>query len=172
MKMFRDLFLIAFIACGAVGGSQLPQLVQEYEQRLGGARDEAMAAHRQDVAEASAFGLTLEGFAERYRASEDQAVQAGADRMLQRRDRAENLDAAYRELQAAPYLLRPWAAFTHVDTAIAEAAWNSYKPTLTLDIRFGIAGILLGWILHAFLSLIWRAIFRRPPEERNRFRRA
>ncbi|UUX48270.1 DUF2937 family protein [Nisaea acidiphila] len=172
MKMFRDLFLIAMIACGAVGGSQLPQLVQEYEQRLGGARDEAQAAHRQDVAEAKAFGLTLEGFAERYRASEDQAVQAGAERMLQRRDRAERLDEAYAALGAAPYLLRPWVAFTHLETGIAEATWSSFRPTLTLDIRFGIAGILAGWILHALLALLWRALFRRPPKEKNRFRRA
>jgi len=172
MKMFRDLFLIAFIACGAVGGSQLPQLVQEYEQRLGGARDEAMAAHRQDVAEAAAFGLTLEGLAERYRAATDTAVRSGADRMLERRDRAESLDAAYRELQGAPYLLRPWTALTNIDPSIAGAAWDAYKPTLTLDIRFGIVGILFGWLLHTIFSLLWRFISRRPPKERNRFRRA
>lgn len=171
MKMFRDLFLIAMIAAGAVGGSQLPQLVQEYEQRLGGARDEAVAAHKRDVAEAAAFGLTLEGFADRYRASGDRAVQAGADRMLQRRDRAESLDMAYLALQSAPYMLRPWHAASHLDAAIAEATWAAFKPTLTLDIRFGIAGLLLAWIAHALLAWIWRLLFNRPPRDRPRFRR-
>lgn len=172
MKILRDLVLIAMIAAGGIGGSQIPQLVQEYEQRLGGARDEAMAAHLKDVEDARAFHLSLDAFADRYRASEDPAIQAGAEAMLKRRQRARDLDAALRELAAAPYMLRPWVAFQTLDPVIGPAAWTAFKPTLTLDTRFGVAGILIGWIAHALLALIWRLLFRRPSKERQRFRRA
>jgi hypothetical protein len=32
MKFFRDLILITIIAAGGIGSSQIPQLIQEYEQ--------------------------------------------------------------------------------------------------------------------------------------------
>ena len=171
MNLFRDLFLIAMIAAGGIGGSQIPQLVQEYEQRLGGARDEAMAAHNKDIEDAGAFGLSLEDFADRYRASEDAAVRSGADNMLRRRDRAEALEEALAALGKAPYMLRPWAAFQHLDPVVGPAAWNAFQPTLTIDPRFAVGGVLLGWVLHALLSLIWRLIFARPHRERRRFDR-
>tara|TARA_E500000318_G_scaffold47420_1_gene44622 strand:+ start:478 stop:1002 length:525 start_codon:yes stop_codon:yes gene_type:complete len=171
MKMFRDLILIAMIAAGGIGGSQIPQLVQEYEQRLGGARDEAMAAHKKDVEDAGAFGLSLKDFADRYRASDDAAIQSGADNMMRRRDRAEALDKALDELAKAPYMLRPWIAFQHLDPVVGPAAWQAFRPTLTIDPRFAVAGVLLGWICHALLTLIWRLIFSRPYRERRRFDR-
>lgn len=171
MKMLRDLILIAMIAAGGIGGSQIPQLVQEYEQRLGGARDEAMAAHEKDVEDAGAFGLSLNDFADRYRASEDEAIRSGADNMLRRRDRAEALDQALSELAKAPYMLRPWVAFQHLDPLVGPATWRAFKPTLTIDPRFAIVGVLLAWILHALLALIWRLVFRRPHRERRRFDR-
>lgn len=171
MKLFRDLFLIAMIAAGGIGGSQIPQLVQEYEQRLGGARDEAMAAHKKDIEDAGAFGLSLNDFADRYRASEDEAIRSGADNMLRRRARAEALDEALAELARAPYMLRPWVAFQHLDPVVGLATWHAFKPTLTIDPRFAIFGILLAWILHALLALIWRLAFRRSYRERRRFDR-
>lgn len=171
MKMFRDLILIAFIAAGGIGGSQLPQLVQEYEQRLGGARDEAAAAHERDVQDAAAFGLTLEKFADRYRASSDEAIRTGADNMLARRDRAAALDHAAEELAKAPYMLRPWVALRNLDPVIGQATWNAYQFSLTIDPRFAVAGVILAWILLWFLTFFWRLLFSPPRKERRRFAR-
>ncbi|MEQ8331663.1 DUF2937 family protein [Nisaea sp.] len=172
MKMFRDLILIAMISAGGIGGSQLPQLVQEYEQRLGGARDEVMAAHRKDVEDAGAFGLSLDDFADRYRASDDAAIRSGADNMLHRRERALGLDEALSRLTEAPYMLRPWIAFKHLDQAVGQATWQAYRPTLTIDPRFAVAGVVVAWILHAFLALLWRLLFVRQRHDRRRFDRA
>ena len=36
--LLRDLVLIVLVTLGAVAASQVPQIIQEYEQRLGGAR--------------------------------------------------------------------------------------------------------------------------------------
>tara|TARA_E500000318_G_scaffold92704_1_gene91523 strand:+ start:572 stop:1090 length:519 start_codon:yes stop_codon:yes gene_type:complete len=171
MKIFRDLILIAMIAGGGIGGSQVPQLVQEYEQRLGGARDEAMAAHRKDVEDAAAFNMSLEDLAGRYQASPDDAIRTGATNMLNRRDRARQLDESLEALATAPYMLRPWIAFRQLDPVVGSAAWKTYRPTLTIDPRFAVAGILLAWILHALLSLIWRLIFGGGQRERRRFDR-
>ncbi|MEP3113208.1 DUF2937 family protein [Nisaea sp.] len=171
MKLFRDLFLIAMIAAGGIGGSQIPQLVQEYEQRLGGARDEAVAAHNKDIEDAGAFGLSLEDFADRYRASDDAAIRSGADNMLRRRDRAQALDKALVALDEAPYMLRPWVAFQHIDPVVGPATWNAFQPTLTIDPRFAVSGLLIAWILHALLALIWRMVFARTRRERRRFDR-
>ena len=41
MRALYDLTLAAAVLIGAIGGSQVPRFVQEYEQRLGGAFQEA-----------------------------------------------------------------------------------------------------------------------------------
>ena len=55
MRALQELTLVVAILAGAIGGSQVPRFVQEYEQRLGGASQEAgrqLAAYRR-VAEAA-----------------------------------------------------------------------------------------------------------------------
>lgn len=171
MKFFRDLILITIIAAGGIGSSQIPQLVQEYEQRLGGARDEAMAAHQKDFQDAKAVGLSLAEFAERYQESDDAAIRSGADNIRQRHDRAATLDIALTAITNAPYMLRPWAAFQNLDPVVGAATWRAFRPTLTIDPRFAVVGVLLGWVLNALLSFFWRLVFTRPDRERRRFGR-
>ena len=171
MTFFRDLILITIIVAGGIGGSQIPQLVQEYEQRLGGARDEAMAAHQRDIQDAKAVGLSLEEFAARYRDADDAAIRSGADNIRQRHDRAAALDIALTAIKTAPYMLRPWAAFRHLDPVVGTATWSAFRPTLTIDPGFALVGALLGWVLTALLSFFWRLVFARPHRERRRFGR-
>lgn len=167
MRLLRDLLLILLVASGGIAGSQVPRLVQEYEQRLGGARDEAIAAHRRDLQEAAAFGLTYEGFVARYRASDDPVLRAGAGGIAARKMRAEELSAKAAALAEAPYLLRPWVAMQGLDAEIGRAAWAAFEPTLTLDTRFGTVGLLAGWLLHALIAGVWRLLFGRRRRRRR-----
>ena len=71
--LLRDLVLIVLVTLGAVAASQVPQIIQEYEQRLGGARDEAnrlLAGHAETARTA---GMTLDQYVAFLRSQNDRA---------------------------------------------------------------------------------------------------
>ena len=154
MSAVRDLILIVFVLGGLLGASQIPEFIQEYEQRLGGARDETTRLLSGFKAIARRSGETLSTYAARLADDQDASV-GGIGKEIQglvRRnktlsDHSESLTASHR-------LLKPWFVAQDGDREIMAAAWDAFHFTLTLDPEFSFIGLVIGWLVHAIISVL------------------
>lgn len=96
---------------GAAVFSQLPEYVQQYLQRLGGHRDEALRFLQ--ILQADSVGRTS-------------ALLADAEA------RATDLSQAYDVIAQAAPLARPVAFLTHIDLEIAAATLSIFRPAVPL----------------------------------------
>ena len=76
MRAFRELTLILLALAGALALSQLPGYIAAYEQRLGGALDEARRTLAGFMSDAQASGLGFEGYVAKLRDNPDASVAA------------------------------------------------------------------------------------------------
>ena len=151
MRFFRDLTLLILALGGAIGFSQVPRFVQEYEQRLGGALQEARRQLGRFDALAQGEGLPLEALGRRLERSADPAV-AGMGRVVaEQAGRVESLTRQAEALGGASRFLKPLVLLRHHDTELLAATWAKYEYTLTLDIGFAALGALVGLFLNALL---------------------
>ena len=82
MRALYDLTLIIAILVGAIGGSQIPRFVQEYEQRLGGALQELTRQLAEYRRVADTAGLSFADYLDRLRSSTDLSVPALGEQSL------------------------------------------------------------------------------------------
>jgi hypothetical protein len=149
MRLLRDATLVILTLAGAVGFSQVPRFVQEYEQRLGGALQEAR--RQLDRYEVLALGEagTVESLSRRLAASADPAV-AGLGRAIdEQATRTAELAAHAEALAGAGRFRKPILLLRHHDRELLAATWAKYDYTLTLDVAFAAAGALAGLVLNA-----------------------
>jgi Protein of unknown function (DUF2937) len=98
VRALYDLTLAAAVLIGAIGGSQVPRFVQEYEQRLGGAFQEAsrqLAEYRR-VADESR--LPFPAYIQRLTTSPDASVAATGRAVAAVGARTADLDAQVQAL--------------------------------------------------------------------------
>jgi hypothetical protein len=164
VRIARDAALVVLTLSGAIVLSQAPRFVQEYEQRLGGALQEA---HRQ-LAEherlAAREGLSLDAFAHRLAASPDRSVAGIGTLFGDQTERVGSLARQARALESAGHLAKPLVLLRRHDRELLAATWAKYRYTLTLDPGFAAAGALLGLVLNSgFWSLLaFLGRWRRP----------
>jgi Protein of unknown function (DUF2937) len=163
MPLMRDLLLVLLVGAGAVGGSQLPSFVQQYEQRLGGARQEATRQLERFRLLASGQGLDLDSYAARLAANPDSLVVRTGEAVVELRRRVAVLDRHAQELAAAAWLRRPLVVLAAADHELLEGTWRTFRPTLALDPTFGAVGAIGGWLVRWLLAAgIGLAVFGRP----------
>jgi hypothetical protein len=149
LRILRDATLVILTLAGAIVFSQAPRFVQEYEQRLGGALQEARRQLAEHELLASREGLSLDAFVHRLAASPDRAV-AGIGRLIgEQAERVASLGRQARALEAAGHLAKPLVLLRRHDRELLAATWAKYRYTLTLDPGFAAAGALLGLLLNA-----------------------
>ena len=158
MRALRDLFLVVLVLAGAVLGSQVPRIVQEYEQRLGGAKQEAARQLDAFRALAAREDLPFDRYLARLLESPDAPTADIGRTMAEMQRRTAGLEAQASMIETAPRLLKPLFVLRHYDPDLLRATWDKYEATLTLDPAFAALGALLAWALNA---LAW-APFRRP----------
>ena len=162
VRALRDLTLIVLVLGGALGGSQVPRFVQEYEQRLGGAFQEAgrqLGEYRR-VAEAN--GLSFADYLDRLTGSADPSVAATGRAIAAATGRLADLESQVAALRGSPRLLRPLVLMRRHDPELLRATWGRFEATLTLDPAFAALGALLGWLLTALGSALPRRRDRMP----------
>lgn len=158
MRLLRDLSLVVLVLGGAVGFSQVPRFVQEYEQRLGGALQEVQRqlGRYRDLAGAEAG--TVEELGRRLVANPDPAVAGVGRAIAEQVGRAASLEGQARALAAASRFRKPLVLLRHHDRELLAATWARYEPTLTLDIAFASLGVVAGVLVN---GLIWFRPVRR-----------
>lgn len=167
--MIRELVLIFFIVFGGIFASQAPQFVQEYEQRLGGALDEA-TFHLSGYKEvARQNNLSFEQYIRILIENPDENASDTGRIIGQLAERAETLKRQLDAISLAPHLTRPIAVLQNSDPEIFSATFDNYKLSLTLDVTFGVIGLILGYMVHKFLWLLVTITFtpRRPKYARR-----
>ncbi|MCC0002807.1 MAG: DUF2937 family protein [Methylobacteriaceae bacterium] len=159
MMMLRSIALVFGLLCG-VASSQLPEFVQQYRQRLGGALDELTAMVAQFQSEARAAGLDSAGAIAQLEANRDQLVRDRGRSMAQTIARRDRLADQQQRMQNAGQFARLLVFAQSYDSGIARRAWGDYEPAVpTAPEGFASAGVgaLLGY---GFLRLVG-APFRR-----------
>ncbi len=129
LRKIDSLFGTVFGAVAGMLVAQLPLFVAAYEQRLGGHLDEARRLLRQLLESGTA---------------QTSLVDAA-------RSRVSVLEAAVDALADAVPFLKPVVFLLRLDVDIAIAALKGFAPALPLDLvglAYGLAGIVLGWILY------------------------
>jgi hypothetical protein len=151
MRPLRELTLILLAVAGALLLSQLPGYVAAYEQRLGGAADEARRSLFAFMQDAGANGLSFEEYIARLKNSSDGSVVATGGTIEALASRVASLTEQQEELAAAGKLKKPLLLLQHHDPDLLRASWAAYQVSPSLDLEFGGIGLLLGWLLNALL---------------------
>ena len=151
MRPLRELTLILLALAGALLFSQVPGYVAAYEQRLGGALDEARRTLYGFMQDAGSNGLSFEDYVARLKASSDGSVAATGGSIEALALRVASLTAQQEQLAASGKLEKPWVLLQHHDPDLLRASWAAYRLSPALDLEFGAAGLLLGWLFNALL---------------------
>lgn len=167
MNVVRDLIFLVFVLGGAVLGSQIPSIADAYGQRLGGALDEARRTQVEFERAAARAELSFAEYRDRLRDSEDEAFRATAqvvETVVARVERLARLLDAW--VAAGPWKRPVIVALDH-DRAILRNAYEQWRPSLTLDPRWGAIGLAFGWMVHAVVSVLIDLMGRRRREHRR-----
>lgn len=126
---------------GGALSSQFPEFYQQYLQRLGGRRDQAMARAEEIVMDAESHGLGVADYIQRFLDSEQHALEGR--RMLESFEDAARLGEALEALTGAA----PWQHASrfaqYFDHSIAEATFAIFTPALPLTLEglsYAVAG--------------------------------
>ncbi len=146
----------------AVIASQLPEYVQQYRQRLGGAVDELKTIIAEFDTESGRLSLDRDQGIARLRANPDQLAQErGSDleSTVAREERLERQQAAFaRSGPVSQYVV----LLEDFDPRLARQAYADFQPAVPVTsagLLAGIAGLLAGW--GATHAAAWRLRRRR-----------
>jgi hypothetical protein len=138
-------------AASGLAAAQIFAFIHAYLQRLGGHLDEARRGQ----------GALLNG--QSGAVIQDEALRGQVSTLTQARIDA--LDQAYRAIDQAGGLAKPFIFFQHFDPDIAAATAQNFVPALPLDMPslvYSFAGIVLGWMLWELVKAPVAILARRP----------
>jgi hypothetical protein len=151
---------------GAVAGAQLPEIMQQYQQRLGGATDEVAAIVRRFDSDAAANSLNRSDALAKLHASQDDLVRRRGIDMELNIERLSVL-RQQREDMTGDYLTRAVYFLSHADTALLDDTITDYRPAVPTSAEgafSALIGFVAGWSIIRLIA--WP--FRRWREMRSR----
>lgn len=144
--ILRRLALFLALLFGA-GATQMPEFVEQYRQRLGGAIDELAANIARFDSDSAQQGLTETGGIDRLRANPDPFVQERGDQMQDNVKRLETLRDTQATFRSEGPVARLTTFATHYDNRIARGAWSDFAPAVPVSAEafvLGLLGFLIG----------------------------
>ena len=127
--LLRALVVVAGLA-GAVAASQVPELMQQYRQRLGGAVGELVRVIEDFDADAAGEGLTRQEALARYAASPDSFLRRRGVSMERTLARFERIVEVRRLLLDANALERPVLLATYRDREVLRETVDDFRPAV------------------------------------------
>ena len=106
-RALKDLLLIGFALSSLLAASQIPGFVQEYEQRLGGTRDEVTRLVAEFTSIAERADTDLAGYAIRLADNVDASISATGREILSLLERETAVAAHVDALAASSRLMKP-----------------------------------------------------------------
>ena len=135
---------------GAVVVAQLPELVQQYKQRLGGAIDEVAAIVARFDEDAASNQLKREEALAKLAASPDDLVRRRGEDVKLNVARLDRLLESRRELDEADPIGRLATFFSYADGELLAATLEDFSPavpTTNEGLLCGVLGFILGWTI-------------------------
>jgi hypothetical protein len=161
-RRIRDILLIGFALAGLLAASQIPGFVQEYEQRLGGARDEITRLLAEFSAIGEKSGKDLASYAALLVENNDPSISATGREIVALSEREISIAGHVEVLAASSRFMKPVVLARDGDLEVIGATWKTYHYTLTLDPEFGAIGLGVGWFIYIILAAIIGAMMPRP----------
>jgi hypothetical protein len=158
MRALHEITAIILAVLVGFAVSQVPRFIQEYEQRLGGALQEATRQLDEFRHNAEAAGLSFNEYVGRHLDSPDTALRATGKSIQNSVVRVADLREQSQHLADASKLTKPLVLARTYDRTLLRATWDRFGLTATFDPAYGAAGLLLGWLLNA---LLWALVPRR-----------
>jgi Protein of unknown function (DUF2937) len=131
--MFARRFALAIALIAGLIGSQGPEFVQQYRQRLGGALAELNRIIAEFDAEARAQDLTPAEALSRLEGNADPLARERGDDMAETIDRAGRLSEQLRAIDSGGPLTRLYVVARDFDPEIAQSALDNYQPAAPLS---------------------------------------
>jgi hypothetical protein len=144
--ILRRLALFLALLFG-VGATQVPEYVEQYRQRLGGAIDELAAMIARFDSDSAQQGLTEDGGIARLRDNADRFVQQRGEQMRDEIARLAMLREAQADFRAQAPVARLVTFATHFDQRVARGAWSDFEPAVPTSgeaFVLGLIGFLIG----------------------------
>lgn len=127
--------------------TQLPEFVEQYRQRLGGAIDELAAVVARFDSDSAQHGLTQSGGIDRLHANEDKFVRERGDEIADDVARLANLRDAQAAFNDEGGIARLATFATHYDSRIARGAYGDFEPAVPTSpeaLALGLLGFVFG----------------------------
>jgi hypothetical protein len=144
-----------FVVAGAFLGSQIPEFLHQYTQRLSGHVGELQRLLNQMRQVASYSNKTLEQYIHKFITSPDPDFARQGEFMHGMASRFEELNLALNHLTQTSMWLRPYTFLKEVQYDIAHATLASFQPGINLNYEglcYAGAGILIGWAFYQMVS--------------------
>ena len=146
--MLARRFALAVGLLLAVCFSQVPEFVQQYRQRLGGALDELQRVVAQFDEEVRAQALNREAGIARLRANADPLAQARGTDVAIAVDRKRRLETQQRDFETAGPIERYWVFVEGLDPELAGRTYAIFQPAVPVTasgFAAGALGLVLGY---------------------------
>lgn len=155
----------------ALAASQLPEYIQQYRQRLGGALDEIRAEIAAFDAEAARQSLDRGQAVARLKTNPDILARERGEAVETLTGREDRLEGQARAFAVAGPVSQYWVLLTGLDPKLAARAYEAFEPAAPLTTAGLIAGgfgLFAGWLATHMVALP----FRRRSRPRQRLRDA
>ena len=152
---------LAIAVLGAIAGAQLPEVMHQYYQRLGGAIDELTTIVGRFDKDAAANGLSRAGAIDALLTSTQDLVRRRGVDMETNLQRLTALQQ-HREEMRRDYLSRAIYFLGHADEAVVERTLENYRPAVPTTVEglfSALTGFVAGWSivrLFAWPLLRWK----------------
>jgi hypothetical protein len=149
---------LAIGVLGAIVAAQLPEVMQQYQQRLGGAADEVAAIVDRFDRDAAANNVSRgDALAQLHASGDDLVRRRGVDMEIN----IERLSALRQQRQdmSGDYLSRAVYFLAHADPTLLDQTLKTYQPavpTTAEGLFSALAGFVAGWWIIVLMALPFR----------------
>ena len=122
--------------------TQVPEFVEQYRQRLGGAIDELAANVARFDSDSAQAGLTESGGIDRLRGNADPLVKERGEQMQDDVDRLQSLRDTQDLFRSEGPVARLFTFVTHYDQRVARGAYRDFEPAVPTSPEAFVLGLL------------------------------
>lgn len=158
MKLFPSFSSLIDRLCviaGAFMGSQIPEFMQQYTQRLAGHVDELQRLLNQMIQMAAYSNKTLEQYIYKFTSNSDPDFVHQGEFIQGIFSRWEELNRALLHLTQSSIVFRPYVFLKGLQYDIAQSTFTSFQPGINLSLEglcYAGAGALMGWCFYQMIS--------------------
>lgn len=152
------------IVAGAFIGTQLPQFMQQYTQRLAGHAEALQKLIAQMRQIASLSHRTLEQYIQKFQDSGDPDFVLQGQFMQGILQRWQDLQHTLDHLVQSPLWLRPYYFFKEIHTEIFHSTFSSFQLGFNFTVEslcYAGAGMIMGWLIYRIISKLFTLSFTR-----------